>query len=93
MTVESVCTRLPDVLSPKNTVTLIVDERRGAVRAVPEKLGLALFVVLRLTGLVIFRSGGPGWTDNDLCAGVGSALPVGLIARIATACRPSTSAP
>ena len=86
------CTGKPEVLEPKNTVTVIVGESPCAVPADPENAGLSSCVVLPLLGVFNVTTGGAVSTLHDACAGVRSLLPDRLIARTSTACGRSTSA-
>jgi hypothetical protein len=88
--VVSSCIGKPEVLEPKNTSTVIADESRGAVLAVPENVGLLSFVVLPFSGLPNVTAGETVFTVHDARAGLGSSLPEGLIARTAKVCAPST---
>jgi hypothetical protein len=78
------------VLEPKNTSTVIVDASPGAALAVPENVGLLLFVVLPFTGLPNVTTGETVFTVHDARPGLGSSAPEGLIARTTKVCGPST---
>jgi hypothetical protein len=90
--VVSVSTGTPERLEPRNRLIVIVGKSPLAVPAVPENVGLLLFVAVPVAGLVNPTAGGTVSTVQDASAGVGSTLPDRLIVRTEKVCGPSTSA-